>query len=598
MPTATIAALEDAAATQSLDTWLAALPDDVLRSQVRRALTLDRRLWSEHPASIASCLLARTFDLPGLDALRTAWTHELDSRGTPWIRPLRALSVADGLLAELHGDSRLSLEGLQRPRFVSDSVALLEAIHFHPSVQAPELRRKDRLRWDWETGAATLEPDPREEQPPPGERYPRIETDGWGPAYLVRAAGRARELLPCPPEGSAHADFSADGRRLFVYGSHDEYAGGFVYVVDVATLAIERHVDTAAPVATVHECSRPDLLLLRTYRGLVVWQGEQLHALPMKAEAASLSPSGRYVATFDGQLRIWLLAEFLGRGEAPRAGFPTCFDPSGTRLLSGRRLTDGRTGALLAELTPDYGQYLEGGPAAQWLHFGERFLIMMHAGLSAWDARTGAPLRVQNSLHFSHWYSLAYDRAGTRLAALSNDTKKVELYELPEGRRLTTIGFDLPGKALAMSADGATLAVRRGPQVEVRAASGALLGRFAHPSAHGTKEEEERRRDDAPRFSEDGSRIASFHEGDGWRIWALTGEHTEHLVTRAELEAASGFTVPRPRDWDLEAGSRTVFVHRPTGTRIALPAGGPWVCNPADPRNLACDALHIELRAR
>ena len=74
------------------------------------------------------------------------------------MRALRGLPVADGLLVELHGGEGLSLDGLHRPRFLSDDVLILEAIRFHPSVQAPELRRKDRLRWHWTRGEATLEP--------------------------------------------------------------------------------------------------------------------------------------------------------------------------------------------------------------------------------------------------------------------------------------------------------------------------------------------------------------------------------------------------------------------------------------------------------
>ncbi|AKJ02355.1 histidine kinase/DNA gyrase B/HSP90-like ATPase [Archangium gephyra] len=597
MTSATIAALEAAAASNTLHTWLAALPEDVRRWEVRRALELDRRLWTQHPASLASCLLARTLHLPGLAALREAWIHELDSRGIPWIRALRPLPVADGLLAELHADETFTFDGLHRPRFESEGIVLLEAIHFHPSVQAPRQRRKERLCWDWERGEAVLEPASQSEEPEARDRTPRFESDGWGPVYLVRAPGQAREPLPCPPGGSASARFSADGRRLFVYGTHDEYAGGFVYVVELATLAIERQTDTHAPVSTVHECSRAGLLLLNTYRGLVVWSGERPRPLPLTAKEASLSPSGRYVATFDGRLRLWLLSELLRVEHVPQAGFPSRFDPSGTRLLSGRRLSDGHTGEPIAELTPTYGEYLEGGPASKWLHFGERFLILMHSGLCAWDTRTGAPLRVEESLHFGSRYELAYDRAGSRLAVLYRGEGEVELYGLPEGRRLATRVFSLEGTELAMSPDGETLAVRQGLEVEVRAVSGALLRRFTHPGGDPTSGGP-RHQGSTLRFSEDGGRIASFLLGDGWRLWSLEDEHVEHLDAYAALDSLIGFAVPRPGDWDLEAGTSTLFVHRPTGTHIRLPAGGPWVCNPAAPRYLASDDLHLELRAR
>lgn len=54
----------------------------------------------------------------------------------------------------------------------------------------------------------------------------------------------------------------------------------------------------------------------------------------------------------------------------------------------------------------------------------------------------------------------------------------------------------------------------------------------------------------------------------------------------------------RSPDWTVKAGPPTLLVHGPTSTRLALPAAGPWGFNPAEPRYLACDALHIELRAR
>ncbi len=589
MSTATIAALEAAAANNTLHTWLAALPKDVKRWQVRRALELDRRLWTEHPASIASCLLARTLDIPELAALREAWMEELDSRGIPWIRPLRALPIAAGLLAELHAGEGLSFDGLDRPRFESDGLVLLEARIPHPNERRPPPRRKERLCWDWERGEAMLEPVPPDDKPREG--YPRFERDSWrGPEYLVRAPGQAREQLPCPPGGEAYACFSADGQRLIVYGAHDEYAGGFVYVVDPATLAIERRVDTDAPVNFVHECSRADLLLLNTSDGLVLWSGEHLRPLPISAPQASLSPSGRYVATFDKHLRIWLLSELLRTAKTRDNGFLCRFDPSGTRLLSGRRLFDGRTGEPIAELIAE----TTSTPESPWLHLGERFLVIE---LRAWDMRSGASMHVENPQYFNAVRSLAYDRTGSRIAVLHwGDGGEVELYGIPDGRRLATMVFRLKGTELAMSADGETIAVREGLEVEVRAVSGALLRRFAHPS--GSKADEERLQDDTLRFSADGQRIASFRVGDGWRIWSLQDDHAEHLGARKEIESHAGFAAPRPHDWDIEAGTQTLFVHRPTGTRIALPVAGPWVCNPTEPRFLACDELHLELRAR
>jgi WD40 repeat protein len=589
----TIAALEAAAVSNTLDAWLATLPD-ASRALIQRAIEMDRRLWVEHPASLASCLLARTLGLPELSALHEAWAAELDARGAPWVRPLRALPVDAGLVAELHDGAGLSLRGLQRPRFLSDEVLVLEAIRHHPSVQAPELRRRDRLRWTWARGEAILEPAP--DEPVETDRYPRFESDGWGPVALVRAPGADRETLPCPEGGSAYGRFSSDGRRLFVYGTHDEYAGGFVYVLDADTLEIERRLETDAPVWEVHGCERDALLLIRSGRGLWVASSDDMRPLPLDSREACLSPSGRFFATTDGGLRIWSLAETGNGKERSPAGFPTSFDPSGNRLLSGRQLYDGRTGAPVVEVAVELANYLEGGPASPWFHLGDRFIISLDGTLCVWEATSGVPVLGAEKLRFPYWYSVAYDRAGTRLAALRQEDYGVALYELPSGRAIATIAFDIGGTALAMSADA--IALQCGTEVEVRSMRGELRRRFTHPGEDDEEDCQPPYETSPLRFSADGRFIASFRKGDGWRIWALDGDEARHLPSAEAIDATEGFAPPTPRDWDIEAGTKTVFTHRPTGTRIALPVSGPWVANPADPRYLACDGLHVELRGR
>lgn len=105
---ATLAALESALATGSVEAWLAELGDEAVRSQIRRALDADRRLWTRYPDSLGSCLLARTFGVKALASLHRAWAEELAARGRPWIRPLRGLPMPAGLLAELYSDEKLS----------------------------------------------------------------------------------------------------------------------------------------------------------------------------------------------------------------------------------------------------------------------------------------------------------------------------------------------------------------------------------------------------------------------------------------------------------------------------------------------------------
>jgi hypothetical protein len=585
MPDATLAALEAAVAKSSLDDWLALLPDERVRVEARRALEMDRRLWTAHPASLASCLLARTHGIEGFSEIHRAFARELDERGSPWIRTLRGLPVAAGLLAELREGGEIDLQSLWVPSFESDEVLLLAPYPYQASLER-------RLLWRWSRGDARMVQDPRLGAPRSRDRWPRFEKDGWGPVSLVRAPGAASIALPCPEEGSADAHVSDDGSTIFVYGMGDEYAGGFVFVLDAETLAVRRRISIDEPVAEVHTCARDDLLLVRALGGdLFVCAGEEVRALSLRAKRASLSPSGRYLATrHDDGVRVWSLADVEDARLA--RGLPACFDPTGDRLVVGRRLYDGRTGAAIASLALEFGYYLEGGPASPWFHAGARNLIMMHGGFQVFDMRNGerraAELRV-----FPHWFSVAYDRAGERIAAARYEDAECAVYEIPSGRVVATI--PLAGAPLAMSADGSLVGARHERDVEVRALSGELRGRFAHPRGESSRWSAS---PEQLRFSHDGRRIASFVKDDGWRIWSLDGGREEHLAAIETIETLPDFAAPRPRDWDIEAGSPTVFVHRPTQTRIALPAAGPWAFNPGRPEIAACDDLHVELRAR
>lgn len=596
MSLSSLAALTRAIANSTLDEWLAALPSDVARNRVRWALEIDHRITREHPAALPSCLLARLVGDPALETTCAAWQRELDESGAPWIRPLRtALSRSDGLLAELHASTDLDLHELAKLQFETDDVVTLVPRRFHASVQPPEARRRDRLHWAWTRGEARVEPDPRADQPLRRDLYPRFVSDGWGPVYLQRSPDGERVALPCPEEGSASGHMSSDGSRMFVYGTLDEYAGGFAWILDPTTLAIQRRLATARPVSEVHECEQPDLFLVETYGGLIVWEGDASRPLSVRATSASLSPSGRYVATMGDGLRIWSITA----STVPReGGLGICFDPSGARLLSGKTITDAHTGAAIARLDVELGGYLEGGPARPWLHFGERWLSCTFNQLCAWDSRTGEPASVEEPLHFPHWYTLAYDRAGERLAVMRRSGTEVVLHELPTGRKLGefSLGEDSSrdSVALVLSADASLIAVRRGLDVEVWRTTGSVLRRFRHQRA----DSDNRTFPDPStlRFDEAGQHVASFVAEEGWRIWALAGDGVQTLADFDSIQEVAAFAEPRPGDWLIEAKSATTFVHRPTGVTIVLPAAGPWVFNPSKPEIAACPDLHVELR--
>ncbi|WP_434426477.1 WD40 repeat domain-containing protein [Nannocystis pusilla] len=584
---ATLAALESALATGAEAEWLAQLSDEEVREQVQRALQADRKLWTQYPDSLGSCLLARTFGVKALASLHRAWSEELAGRGRPWIRPLRQLPVEVLPLAELESAQGLSLGGLHVPRFVTDDELLLTARRYHPTAQQPEPRRKERLRWRWAEGRASVEPEP------PGDeaaaKYPQFVSDGWGPTYLIRAEGAPRVALPCPDEGSAFARWSADGSRLIVYGTHDEYAGGFVYVVHPETLAVERKLEVDSPVSRVAD-GGGQMVVSTSRSGTVGWVDGRKHVLPIFGYEFALSPSGKYVATFAGALKIWSLAELV-RHEAqpPEPGFPPRFDPSGDRLLCDRELLDGRTGQRIARLKPELGPYLEGGPPQPWLYFGTRVLICTHGGLQLWDARSGKPLKLKTRLGFSQRDTLAFDREGSRLAALVDGQNGVTLHELPHGRLVRTLGFELAGATLGMAEDGSMLVVQQGAQVEVRTADGALVRRCGS-----TSEAVGRRgwHDPAPRFSRDGRRVAA-RVGEGWRIWTLASGEEERVEDGAgdDLTEVADFAGPRPAGWKLAIGRSSVFTHEASGTTIALPVSGGWQFNPADPRICICNEL-------
>jgi hypothetical protein len=197
------------------------------------------------------------------------------------------------------------------------------------------------------------------------------------------------------------------------------------------------------------------------------------------------------------------------------------------------------------------------------------------------------------------------------MAALKGQSSRVVLHTLPAGQTRELM-FALEGSAIAISPDGERIAIQRRGAVEIRTADGALLQRHhgtsrsareakraregeplvRHPPSHVTQD-----REATLRFSRDGRRIARFVPGTGWRIWEPGKTDIEHLAADRPLDDVADFAAPWPADWTIEADSKTVFTHQPTGTRIALPVCGPWVSNPADPRILACDGLHIALRS-
>lgn len=605
--------LEAAVGDGSLERWLDAVPV-AARPELRRALDIDRSLWTKHRDSLASCLLARTLGVAGLDELHAGWSRELDERARPWIAALRPFPVGNrGLIAELHGSDERRLDGRWKMSFEAEDVISLRPDHQRSPTAARRAPPRAPLRWSWTRGELMSIPAREAAGPAPGG-YPRIRNTGRGPAFLIASPGADSVSLPCPVGRKAFARVMADGARVLVYGGYEEVheEDGFVYIVDLATLAIERSFWMPSMVNEVHECARRDLLLVATSRGLVVWSGDRQDELRMRCRHACLSPSAASMATLDDVLRVWSVDTLVENARLdPSRGYPVVFDPDGNRLLSGRWLFDGRSGRRLVEITPDFGHYLEGGPATPWLHFGAEYLISMHGGTRVWESHTGTPLPAQGT-SYPHWYSLAHDRAGRRFAALHHESKTVVLHTLPSGQILRELSFGIEGSAIAMSPDGEMIAIQHGRVVEIRTADGTLVERRGTPgrvarAARAVKNRREPALRHMPshvalfgeatlRFSRDGRRIARFVPSDGWQIWIPGEQGGERVAADQPLDDVADFAPPWPADWTIEKGSMTLFTHRPSGTQIALPAAGPWMSNPANPRILACREMHVELR--
>ena len=189
-----------------------------------------------------------------------------------------------------------------------------------------------------------------------------------------------------------------------------------------------------------------------------------------------------------------------------------------------------------------------------------------------------------------HWNLLAYDRAALHLAVLRRGHSTVDLHELPNGRLLRTLHFELEGGGVAMSPDASMIAIHHGPALELRDQDGALRLRLGTAPAD---RPDDRYGEETLRFSSDGLRVARRVD-EQWHIATLATGVDELVATLDDLPDLAD---PHPPDWTLAVTTCSLFTHTPTGTRIALPLTGPWVFNPADPRIAACPTLHAVLHA-
>jgi len=270
-----LADLSTAIQTDDVPTWLSAANATGLSKAgyeaLSRIITHDSTLWAQYPDSMPSCLLARTLGISDLTELRAAWLAELEAGTKPWVCCLHPLRLPEGLLSTLPSGARIDLSQLERVTFLTGDTVAVEPFRLHPTVRAPEDVRQERLVWNWRTGETSIHAFPEIAQPASPKAYPQFEDGGWGPLYMVAEPGAPRVDLPRPRESGTFAQLGRNESTILVYGSLDEYDGGFVWIVQRDTLQVIRKLTTYRPVWSVHESQDGSILVARTSDGVACW---------------------------------------------------------------------------------------------------------------------------------------------------------------------------------------------------------------------------------------------------------------------------------------------------------------------------------------
>jgi hypothetical protein len=484
---------------------------DALPSRIAARVALDLPLLRQYPDSLGSLLLARTFGDPAFDDARAAWRDQL--RGRPWVEALSALSNPTGLLARLPAghDTR----ELSRVSFDGSEVVVLSSRGLHPTLRPPEQVRDEVVRWRWRTGEVDTVPAPVALPP-----TTRVEHRGWGPLFVVEDG--VDKALPCPEDGSASGvTFLND--RLIVYGTQDAYDGGFVYLLDPQHRVV-RKLDTPEPVYDVLVSDRH--LLVVSGRRAHLWRRDGVRAVHLpEGHSPAMSPCGTFLAvTDDGSLRgragasltVHLVAALPT--EPPPTDLPVAFSPDGRRFTRSDGLFDADTGARIATIPIRRGAYLEGGPAQPSFHLGNRHLVDLYGRLAMWRTDTGEAV-TSASLRFPHWYRLAHNAAGDRLAVVRKGKQTAEVHRLPDGEVVGTL-TQVPGEdddTLVLTDDGL-----------------ALLPTPATP--------------------------------DGWNL-----ERERHTTRFTHLGTGRAIVLPVAGDWVIRPGDRTTLACRKLAARLHGP---------------------------
>ncbi len=540
-----------------------AMKREGLSEEGQRALVLalnhDGPLWTSHPSSLVSGLLARVRGHPELVKAEAQWRKEVYESGQPFVESLRPIPLHPAQISELSVALEPRLHEMREARFLDEQTLILG------TKDEPGQRL-----WQWRPHRL----EHRESSTPEVRDYPVFNEGPWQPPTMQRAVGEAPVELPCPKDSSSNARLSLQSGLALVYGTLDEYDGGFVWFADLQTLKVQKRFSTSTPVWRVLESVDGSALIAETSAALVYWKDDHPEILLRRAELLALSPSGDHVAIRAGtNIQIWSPPELPARKVNDR--LPARFSPDGARLVSGDTLYEAQSGQAIAQLEVRLGRYLEGGPPRPWMHMGNAKLSCLHGGLRVWRSEDGAPVSTGIHRRFPIFTrEVVYSASGNFVAAIARD-ERVHVFSIPELETVAQLSFELPAiEAIALSPDGAFVAALEEAMVEVRALDGAQVMRKQLSSGSDAQPEDSKSRSlrfvdketievDDKAYRLDGSAVSAAHSSaSGWRV--------------------------EPRG---------LFIEEKTGTQIWLPLHGSWTAHPKDPKIMACEGGHVRLHS-
>lgn len=602
----TLTDLRTALQSNQLHSWLAStgLPEEA-RFDLFRAIDQSRPLWMAYPDALASLVLARSQSLPGTEALQTAWEAELRASGRPWLSSRRPLHPPPTeRLAALPKAWSSYIPLAHRFEFRQNNLIAVEALRL--TTDDPHHHRDACLLWRWRTGLIALKPFGEQSSSTGAAPHTSITRDRSGSLAML-APGRTRPI-PIPyPDGGTDLDALPSARQglVLVYGTEstcdvyglDFWDAGFIWIVRASTGEVLQKLQVNEPIQALHESADGSVLLAHTSEGISWWsretkdsEGSSLYAFKRSKrwnlDSVKLSPNGNYLLTRSGKrLEVWGL-DISPRSPENRA-FPATFSPDGSRLISGEELFDGVTGERLASIPFGRATYLENGPAHPWFHFGNSQLVSLWSRLQAWSSTNGKKIECSD-FRLLLPYAVSYNHKGDRLAAVHRGHSEVRVIEIPSAREAARLAFSQPNADdIALSPKGQLVALSSGPNLEVRSLEGQVRLEARHPVP---KEHEKPRVTQLGKSSllfVDEDHLASDFESDGWRLFCIS-DGRNHRIEDPKLGIH--------RDWQISTiREATIFEHRPSGTKLALPFTGEWKTNPKKPTILACDQAHIEL---